>query len=165
MYEFSTSQAIGIYVLGIAARSGTFHGVFAVDFELGSVSTLLNTSLARPGGDVAWAYIVERENGKLLGASAGDVLYDKSLPGSFTDQRLSATASRHPSIAASAQLLVAQGWPAMNYQNQDAPHRWEFKSQVYTGPKAQLDWVLIEGQDIHCVAGQIWLSLAGRCET
>lgn len=168
IYEFSTNAAIGITVMGSATRNNTFFGVYAIDFELGGLSEQLNTPAIRAAAEersTAWAYIVERRNGKLLGATSLDQLYNNSFPGRFTEQRLSAASSRHPSIAASAVLLEAEGWPE-TYMSQDvAGSRWELQSQVYTGPKQQLDWMIVVGQDIECATGQIWVSLAGRCET
>ena len=48
--------------------------IFAIDYELGGINALLNRSLARSGvqaAETGWAYIVERANGKLLGATSG----------------------------------------------------------------------------------------------
>ena len=115
IYEFATARTIGVTVVGVAAHSSSFLGVMAVDFELGSLSRMLNTSLLHT--DATWAYIVERSNGRLLGVTSNDVLYDKDADGSFLDQRLSATASQHPSVAASAQVLASRGWPAIFHQN------------------------------------------------
>jgi hypothetical protein len=83
VYEFSTNSAIGITVTGVAARDGVFRGVFAIDYELGGINALLNRSLARSGvrpAETGWAYIVERANGKLLGATSGACGPKPSLP-------------------------------------------------------------------------------------
>eukprot|EP01043_Picozoa_sp_COSAG02_P002144 COSAG02_NODE_49_length_45106_cov_298.436177_1_plen_422_part_00 len=74
VYESITGSAIGITATGVAARDGIFRGVFAIDYELGGINALLNQSLARSGVQVeqtGWAYLVERANGKLLGATSG----------------------------------------------------------------------------------------------
>jgi serine/threonine protein kinase len=171
IYEFSTNQAIGITVMGAAVHNSEFLGVYAIDFELGGLSGQLNISVHRQRGNTersAFAYIVERQSGKLLGTTTGDTLYDNSLATSFAEQRLSATASRHPSIATSAELLAADEWPERylsHHQQQGQGQRWELQSKIYTGPKHRLDWMIVVGQDIHCAPGEVWLSLAGRCET
>jgi hypothetical protein len=165
IYEFATSQAVGLTAMGVATYRGVFLGVFAVDYELGSISSMLNLTVV--GSQGTWAYIVERSNGKLLGVTTGDKLYDKAAPGPFLSQRLSAAASANPSIAASAQLLAGEGWPERYKRNVSATDAgtdgWEFQSRVYKGPNKRLDWMLVVGQDIRCDASQVWNSLAGRC--
>ena len=85
-----------------ASPSGVVEGVFAADYELWMISSLLNISLAgsAKGKGRSFAYIVEAASGKLIGSSAGERLYN-------APERVSASASIHPSIAASAAVLAA----------------------------------------------------------
>jgi len=86
IYEFSTSKAVGVTATGAAVRynssanSTELLGVVAVDYELGAINSFINDSLAGAPEGITWAYIVERANGKLLGISTADKLYDTSRP-------------------------------------------------------------------------------------
>ena len=118
MYEFATSQALGLTAMALARDSdGVLQGVLAIDYDVGALSDTLTRSLN--GHPNSWAFALERSNGKLVAISPAERLYDRSAiverGASFLDSRLSAVDSLQLSIAAAAVYLGGRNWPAGIY--------------------------------------------------
>ena len=153
----------------VTSPSGVVEGVFAADYELWMISSLLNSSLAgsAKGKGQSFAYIVEAASGKLIGSSAGERLYN-------APERVSASASIHPSIAASAAVLEAppyewsnrSAWAdGMTVKHGSASDGWQVHSREYTSGENGLRWVVVGGQEMRCdAATEIWNEADGRCE-
>lgn len=161
MYEFSTSQALGLTAM-VQARdtSETLLGVFAMDFDVGALSAIVNGSLS---GEGAWGFAVERGNGLLVAITTGEKLYDKAAVAQvgFANSRLRAADVAHPSIAAAATFLAEQNWPANLYHRAgNLSVGYEFQSDELT--LNGLDWLVVVGMDIRCGENEVWTS-AGRC--
>jgi hypothetical protein len=163
-YEFSTSQSLGLTAMAAARdETGELLGVFAIDYEVGGLSTVLNRSLSGPG---SWGYAVERSNGKLVALSTAESLYNSTLSKvvGFSASRLSATAAGHSSIAVSATILAALDWPTGFYHRSESTLAgYEFQTKNLSSHG--LDWLVVAGQDINCQPSQVWASLAGVCQT
>jgi hypothetical protein len=161
MYEFSTSQALGLTAM-VQARdtSETLLGVFAMDYDVGALSAIVNGSLS---GEGAWGFAVERGNGLLVAITTGEKLYDKAAVAQvgFANSRLRAADVAHPSIAAAATFLAEQNWPANIYHRAgNLSVGYEFQSDELT--LNGLDWLVVVGMDIRCGENEVWTS-AGRC--
>jgi hypothetical protein len=161
MYEFSTSQALGLTAM-VQARDASQNllGVFAMDYDVGALSTVVNNSLSGQG---AWGFAVERSNGLLVAISTGERLYNKTAVAEvgFSSSRLRAANAAHPSIAAAAALLADQNWPANVYHRAgNLSVGYEFQSDELT--LNGLDWLVVVGMDIRCERNEIWTT-AGRC--
>ena len=145
VYSFATSGQLGLTAMTLVPVSGTSttEAVFAVDYELRMISSLLNSSLAGAdsgtGSSHGFGYIVEAANGKLIGSSAGEALY-------IPDERVSAVDSVHASISASAAVLAAAPyeWPSSptTVFRGTAADGWQVHSRLYTGLHG-LAWVVV----------------------
>ena len=169
-YPFTTTGELGLSAMTVVTSpSGVVEGVFAADYELWMISSLLNSSLAgsAKGKGRSFAYIVEAASGKLIGSSAGERLYN-------APERVSASASIHPSIAASAAVLEAPpyewsnraAWAdGMTVKHGSAFDGWQVHSREYTSGENGLRWVVVGGQEMRCdAATEIWNEADGRCE-
>lgn len=160
MYEFSTSQALGLTAM-VQARDASENllGVFSMDYDVGALSAIVNNSLSGQ----AWGFAVERSNGLLVAISTGEPLYNKTAVAElgFSSSRLRAANAAHPSIAAAATFLTEQNWPAHVYHRAgNVSVGYEFQSDELT--LNGLDWLVIVGMDIRCERHEIWTT-TGRC--
>ena len=61
MYEFSTSQALGLSAMAVAANPDTREllGVFAIDYDVGAISSVISSTLsgAVSGHDIAAIWV------------------------------------------------------------------------------------------------------------
>jgi hypothetical protein len=167
MYEFSTSQALGLSAMAVALDpSSNVRGVFAIDYDVGALSELVINSLPGAG---TWAIVVERANGKLVATTTGEKLYDRvsykaGIYSSFFESRLSAVDTSHPNIAEASRTLASGGWPT-DYHSRagEGSTGYEFETKLFTGTHA-LDWLVVAGIDVNCQNNEIWQSLEGRCK-
>ena len=168
MYEFSTSKALGLSAMAVAADPDTEEllGVFAIDYDVGAISSIITGSLSGVG---AWTFAVERSNGKLVGISTGEQLYNRSALTknggtlSFFESRLSAVASNHSAVAAAAAMLADQGWPELHHREGGGNIGYEFSSRLLAGSNG-LDWLVVAGQSFSCASDSTWKSVKGQCE-
>jgi hypothetical protein len=65
MYEFSTSQALGLSAMAVAAHPATREllGVFAIDYDVGAISAIINSTLSGAG---SWTFAVELGLGRIV---------------------------------------------------------------------------------------------------
>ena len=173
MYEFSTSQALGLSAMAVAANPDTREllGVFAIDYDVGAISSVISSTLSGAG---SWTFAVERSNGKCVGISTGEQLYNRSALTkhggtlNFFQSRLSAVDSSHPSIAAAATMLAARGWPGNVtegfHHREGEGNGFEFETRLLTGDFG-LDWLVVAGMTFACESTEVWASLNGQCET
>ena len=166
MYEFSTSQALGLSAMSaMLDPAGQIVGVYAIDYDVGALSAIVNRSLTGSG---SFGFAVERSNGKLVAVSNQERLYDKAAMASqgisFFDARRSAVDAGHPSVREAARILVAESWPAgFHYRSPaETTGGLEFSTAVIT--VHGLDWLAVAGMDIRCQPFEIWDSAAGRCK-
>ena len=111
VYEFSTSGELGITATGAIVQDGMFMGMYALDYDLNSISFLLSKISNQ---EYSWAYAVERSGanaGVLVGSTEDTPLYDAER-----GARLTVKASSHSTIRESALLLEPNGWPQGFYQ-------------------------------------------------
>jgi hypothetical protein len=158
-YEFATTQALGLTAMVPAlGMSSEFLGVFAIDYDVGQLSSQINASLS---GDSSWGFAVERSNGLLVGTSSGEKLYDKAVAdeSGFYQSRLSAVNSRHSGIAAAAATLAAADWPGDVYHRSTES---EFETTLLT--VHGLDWLVVAGIQMKCEENEVWRSAAGMCK-
>lgn len=165
-YEFATTKSLGLTAMKVATDpTGDIVGVLAVDYDAGKLSLLLEDVVGRRKSDNAWGYIVERRNGKLIALSTLETLYSPTLKDTvgFADSRLSAVDVNRTSIATSASILAALGWPSDFYNlSESTLAGYEFHTERVESHG--LDWLLVAGQDISCQPAEIWDSLAGACQ-
>ena len=166
MYEFSTSQALGLSAMSaMLDPAGQIVGVYAIDYDVGALSAIVNRSLTGSG---SFGFAVERSNGKLVAVSNQERLYDKAAMASqgisFFDARRSAVDAGHPSVREAARILAAESWPAgFHYRSPaETTGGLEFSTAVIT--VHGLDWLAVAGMDIRCQPFEIWDSAAGRCK-
>ena len=160
VYVFSTSGELGVTAMQTMVQAdGTPDSVFAVDFELGSISGLLNTSLVGTG--TAFAYIVETApdySGTLIGISTKESLQTSA------GQRRRAVDASNRYIAESAAILASRNWPADRHIRYGAGSvGWEIYTQSVTALTRGLPWLVVAGQSISCRSVEIWNQLDGRC--
>ena len=156
VYAFSTTGELGITATGAMLSNGRLRGVVAIDYTLEAISGLLNTTRS---GQSSWSYIVERQGssaGKLIGSTADLLLYNKTA-----GLRLNASSSASASIARSAALLEADGWPTtfLSAAEGDGVSIEAVSTRFTRG--GQLDWLLVAGQSISCPSFSIWSF--GKC--
>ena len=177
VYPFISAGTLGLTAMQTVfqADGTTPEAVFAVDFTLSMISTVVEESLA--GSDRSFAYLVETlpgVSGLLIGASSLEPLTDN------TGARLSAVASAHPHIRASAAVLAGMGWTTIAgevcasnivstasavYRAGGGSVGWEIHTQCTRGDVYHgLSWLVVTGQEIACNDKQIWMSRDGRCE-
>eukprot|EP01043_Picozoa_sp_COSAG02_P028160 COSAG02_NODE_1694_length_11277_cov_36.084855_8_plen_1845_part_00 len=175
MYEFATSQALGISATAAMLNTqNELVGVYAVDYDVGTLSAVVNRSITASMEHIAraWTFAVERDNGKLVAISTGDKLYDKQAMidrgVSFSDSRLNAVDASHASIREVARMLAADNWPADVFSRMPVQEPasntdgFEFYTAAIT--VRGLDWLVVAGIDVRCQRNEVWDSEAGRCK-
>lgn len=160
VYVFSTSGQLGVTAMQTMAQTdGTVDAVFAIDFALGDISGLLNSSLNGIGA--SFAYIVEvgpMVSGLLVGLSTEEALRTSA------GERRSALEASHSHIAESAAILASLDWPGEKHLRHGAGSvGWEIDTTLVTRLTRGLPWLVVAGQSISCQTTEIWDSLDGRC--
>ena len=177
VYVFSTSGELGVTRTAKMKRDSDTDpiGVLGVDFELSSISNILNATLS--GTDNGWAFVVERSGddaGLLLGSSFGTPLRGGSGERCYAHDTSTTSCPDLPeTIAACARHLHAEGWretedgevltnavPGHRGGNATAGLRYEVVSKHFTTDG--LDWLIVVGQDIVCQDNERWVF--GKCE-
>jgi hypothetical protein len=118
VYEFSTSGELGITATGAFIQNSVFLGLFAIDYDLVDISTLLKRVAT---GDNEWAYAIERSGpsaGVFVGSTVDDDLGSnlRVQPG----ERLYAKNSVYSPVRESTYLLEPNSWPEGHYQRFDS---------------------------------------------
>ena len=116
---------------------------------------------ANAGGQVLWAYVVEREGadaGKIVGTTTGDSMTINSV-------RVNAINMADVHVASSATFLRERGWPAEYFVGTEITGVTFEGISTIIGTEVGLNWLLVTGQNNTCNPGHIWRDgLCWKCE-
>lgn len=164
VYPFISAQTLGLSAMQVVfqADGATPEAIFAVDFTLAMISTVIESSLA--GSDRSFSYVVETQpgfSGLLIGASSLEPL---SVVVDGTVIRLSALDSTHPHISASAAVLAGMSWTTIAgevcasdisstasavYRAGGGSVGWEIHTKCTRNNAFHgLSWLVVTGQEI-----------------
>jgi hypothetical protein len=165
VYKFSSTGNLGITATGALFDPTTDEsvGTVALDYLLEDVSIVLMTAAAtaNAGGQVLWAYVVEREGvdaGKIVGTTTGDSMTIDSV-------RVNAINMADVHVASSATFLRERGWPAEYFVGTEITGVTFEGISTIIGTEVGLNWLLVTGQNNTCNPGHIWRDgLCWKCE-
>eukprot|EP01046_Picozoa_sp_COSAG06_P015391 COSAG06_NODE_984_length_11197_cov_75.225806_7_plen_1198_part_00 len=134
-YVFSLDGFLGMTAMGALVHSdGTLAGIVGVDYTMLGISASLWTG-GEAFDDEAWAFVVERPSGLLVGTSIHAALFNE------THARVAGVDVAHTAISSCAHLLAESSWPTNHALSGDT---WEAHTLAYVANG--LEWLIVSGR-------------------